>query len=222
MSDERLTVLFLTYNRLQYAEQCLQAVIEKVVWDGSLHVHIADDGSPAGYVDKLRDIAGGYEKVDTVGSSNSKRGGYGRNFNIATQCVHPAGGLVLCVEDDWRLVRPLDVNALAAVFAAGSDIGCIRLGYLGVTQPLYATLEKRGAQQMWLLGSPSPEPHVWAGHPRLETVEWQRNQGPWREHLNPNDTEFVMAAKMRWGIAWPAWLPTEGGLFEHIGTERAR
>lgn len=220
-SDDRLTILFMTYNRMVYADPCLRAVIEGVRWDGDLHIHIADDGSPAGYVDCLRTIASGYDKVSTVGATNSERGGYGRNFNLATQCIHPAGGLVLCVEDDWRLTRPLDVAHLARVFK-DAGIGCLRLGYLGATQALDATLVWMCGQALWMLHADSAEPHVWAGHPRLETVEWQREQGAWYEGYDPNITEFMMAHQMRARIAWPAWLPAEGGLFEHIGSERAR
>lgn len=226
MSDDRpsakLCILFLTYNRMQYADQCLRAVIKNVRWDGDLHIHIADDGSPADYRDALHKIAGGYSKVCSAGVSNSERRGYGANYNLSTQHIHDWSDYVLVVEDDWRLDRSLDCTKLVLGFGDGR-IGCIRLGYLGSTQRLSAELIRVGGRAYWLLDPDSPEPHVWAGHPRLETVAWQREQGCWPEGLDPNMTEFVAARWFRRGVAWPTWLDVDGDTyFTHIGTERAR
>jgi hypothetical protein len=72
----------------------------------------------------------------------------------------------------------------------------------------------------------SPEPHVFAGHPRLERVSYQREVGEWPTGMDPNETEFAVAhvRRARMGVAWPLGLdPREGyGLFAHVGTLRAR
>ena len=74
----------------------------------------------------------------------------------------------------------------------------------------------------WLALDPdSPEPHVFAGHPRLELAEWERYVGPWPEGLAAGPTEFEVAHRReaRMGVAWPIDLikPT-GDAFVHIGT----
>lgn len=216
-----LCVLLLTYNRKKYAEKTLRAVLDNIKWSGTLNVHIADDGSPGRYVDSLRTIAGGYSSVAHVGASDSDRRGYGANYNLATQHIHDATDFVLPLEDDWVLTKPLDCDTLVGAFEE-ARIGCVRLGYLGATQPLYAELVRVKGIAYWLLDAGSAEPHVFAGHPRIETVAWERQQGPWPEGLDPNRTEFDVAYNVRTGIAWPEWLDVNGGVFEHIGSERAR
>lgn len=220
-NDKVLCVLLLTYNRREYAEKTLRSALDNIQWSGTLNVHIADDGSPAGYVDALRRIAGGYDSVAHVGSSCSDRRGYGANYNLATQHIHAATDFVLPLEDDWVLTSRLDCDTLSEAFV-DTRIGCVRLGYLGATQELYAELLRVDGHAYWLLDAGSAEPHVFAGHPRLETVEWERAQGPWVEGLDPNRTEFEVAYHVRSGIAWPCWLSVDGGLFAHIGTERSR
>lgn len=216
-----LCVMLLTYNRRSYAEATLKAVLDNLSWDGALDVHIADDGSPAGYTDGLRTLVGGYDRVRSVGVSCSNRRGYGANYNIATQSIHDTADFVLPLEDDWVLTTRLDCDTLVKAFQE-PRIGCIRLGYLGSTQPLYAELLRVDGNAYWLLDPGSAEPHVFAGHPRLETVAWERTQGPWDEGLDPNQTEFAVSYRVRTGIAWPTWLSVDGGLFAHIGSERAR
>lgn len=216
-----LCVVLLTYNRKAYAEMTLRAALDNIEWNGTLNVHIADDGSPAGYTDELRALVGGYDRVASVGVSCSDRRGYGANYNLATQHVHCGTDYVLALEDDWVLTSRLDCDTLVAAFKE-PRIGCIRLGYLGTTQALYGELLRINGHAYWLLDPDSAEPHVFAGHPRLETVAWERAQGPWVEGLDPNMTEFEVAHRVRDGIAWPSWLSVDGGLFAHVGTERAR
>lgn len=220
-NGKTLCVLLLTYNREKYAEMTLRAVLDNLLWSGTLNVHIADDGSPAGYIDRLRSIAGGYGSVEHVGVSCSDRRGYGANYNLATQHIHDTTDFILPLEDDWVLTSRLDCDTLVSAFEE-PRIGCVRLGYLGATQELYAELVRVGGAAYWLLDPGSAEPHVFAGHPRFETVSWEREQGPWVEGLDPNRTEFEVAYHVRSGIAWPTWLSVDGGLFAHIGSERAR
>jgi GT2 family glycosyltransferase len=219
---KKLCVLFLTYNRMVYADPCLRSILRNIKWSGELHVHIADDGSPGNYVDSLRTIVGSNSAVHSVGVSNSERRGYGANYNLATQHIHNWCDLVLVVEDDWKLMHKLDLDKLA-VALEDARIGCIRLGYLGITQQLYGEFVYIDSMSFWLLDHNSSEPHVFAGHPRLETVGWQRYAGTWPEGEDPNRTEFLVAERVRKGVAWPAWANPDGSTwFAHIGTERAR
>lgn len=222
----RLTVLLLTYKRTEYAEIALRSTLDNLKFDGEIGVHIADDGSPKKHVDTLRKIAGGYSHIVSVGLSNSERGGYGRNYNLATQQIHASSDLVLCLEDDWRLTRELDINPLAKTLLqpdwSALHIGCVRLGYLGFTDSLRGALHRYNGETFLRLNEQSPEKHVWAGHPRLETVDWQRVMGPWPEGLSPGDTELAVCSFARQGIAWPLDLVAPNGdLFVHIGTKRS-
>lgn len=191
-------------------------------------MHIADDGSPNGYVKELSEICVASSRVAHWSFSNSEHRGYGANYNLAMQTVHPLShdpqkGYVLPLEDDWELCRPLDITPIMATLSQGM-FGCVRMGYVGYTQPLRCRFVKHGGMH-WLEFDPnSEEPHVFAGHPRLETVAWERTVGPWPEGLNPGETEFTVAHTLaaRQGVAWPlSLIDVAGDAFAHIGTIRS-
>lgn len=186
-------------------------------------MHIADDGSVDGHAERLCEIAGGYARVAHVGMTNAERGGYGRSYNLASQEIHPSADIVLPLEDDWVLSRPLDINPLVETLVGALGIECIRMGYLGSTQRLTGNVVHTPAGPMLLLARESAEPHVFAGHPRLETVAFERRVGPWPEGLAAGATEFEVCHRpaARSGIAWPLDLGpasmNDGSLFVHIG-----
>lgn len=216
-----ITICLLTYDRFEYAKKTLASALEHIKYEGNLQLHIADDGSPCGYVDEL---VHSMKTNVPVTWSNSNRKGYGANYNLAMQTVHQFSEFVLPLEDDWELVRSLDLNRLSEdlVLLGG---GCIRLGYIGFTQSLKGKLI-RGKEDVYLrFDRHSDEPHVFAGHPRLETTEWSRLVGPWAENLGAGATEFEVAHRpaARERVYWPLDLVApRGDLFAHIGTERAQ
>lgn len=225
-----IAVVFLTYNREDYAVPVLHSLAEHLRSSEPIHIHIADDGSPQSYRDNLLSIAH-YRWGDNVSITNSERRGYGANFNTATQHTHQVADVILPCEDDWLLTRPLDLDPLAAAVRTNPLTQCIRLGYLGFTQEVRGKLIcagiKSDGSDVYLAFDPdSPERHIMAGHPRLESVAWEKEVGPWPEGLDPNRTEWEVCAipAARHGVAWPMWLLTSGGtdLFIHVGTERAR
>lgn len=219
-----LRVVILTYNRFSYAEITLRSLLENMHYSGNIFVHIADDGTPGEYRRLLENIAGGYKQVVGVSSSNAERGGYGKNFNLATQITHlNPKNIVLPLEDDWRLERELNIDDFLPVFADERGFGCIRLGYIGWTQSLRCEFVGIAGKFYLHFDPESPEPHVMAGHPRLETVTWEKSVGPWPEGLQPGATEFAVAhiPEARRGVVWPCDVHPRGNLFSHIGTERS-
>lgn len=216
-----IAVLLLTYNRFEYAKTTLCSFLTHAHTEGELTVHIASDGDSAEYVNALADIA--WPHVGIVTASNSERAGYGGNYNLALQTVHLTASHVLPLEDDWELLRDLDldlyVNALSELNA-----GCIRMGYIGYTQALRGEFVASQGRHWLRLAADSPEPHVFAGHPRLETVEWERSVGPWTEGLFPGETEFEVAHRpeAREGVIWPIQeIKPYGDMFAHIGATRS-
>lgn len=219
----KLICCLMTYNRYDYAKRTIQHFYKHVV--PRPHLHIADDGSPADYVKRLTDVA--YKSgAPDVSNTNSARGGYGRNVNLASQVTHAAADYVFMLEDDWQLLKTLDLSAYIADMEAMPELDCIRMGYMSWTQPMWGKFAVGPHYKYVLLDGNSPEPHVFAGHPRLERVSYQREVGAWPEGLDPNQTEFVVAhmRRARHGVGWPLGLdPREGqGYFAHIGTDRAR
>lgn len=191
--------------------------------DGPINIHIADDGSPDDYRERLVELA---QSLTTgqVTCTNSERGGYGKNYNLAAQVTHISSDYILVIEDDWRLLKILDIDYLINVMEQEKRFGCIRLGYLGHTQPLLGEVIPVLDNQWLLLSSDSPEPHVFAGHPRLETRDFQRSVGEWPEGLLPGQTEFAVChiPNARKGVVWPMDLiHTHGDMYAHIGTVRS-
>jgi hypothetical protein len=224
----KLYLLLLTYSdslesaRTQYAEKTLRSALDNLKYSGPLSVHIADDGSPEEHRQKLADIAGGYERVQGVTVTNAQRSGYGASYNLATQVVHNWADVVLPLEDDWELTQPLDADSMVQTLME-TPIECIRRGYLGFTQELRGVLGHAFGSTYLVMDPDSPEPHVNAGHPRLETVRYERSVGPWTEGINPGATEFSWCVRRaaREGVAWHMGAPLDGH-FKHVGTVQAR
>lgn len=222
--DPRLTICLLTYARTDYAIKTLESTLKNLVWTGELRVHIADDGSDETHRSKLFYTAQNFVDHKYISISNAERGGYGRNVNLATQVIHTLSDYVLMLEDDWELVQKLDIDKLIEDMEDDERLRCIRLGYLSFTQRLMADVIQSKHYKYLLLYPASPEPHVFAGHPRLERVSYQRQIGAWPENLLPGQTEFAVAhmSDARCGVAWPLdVVRTWGDVFAHIGTERS-
>lgn len=185
-------------------------------------MHIASDGDSDEYIEELHGIATKYLSAEAVTVTNSEHGSYGKNYNLAMQVVHQLTDIVLLLEDDWELVRELDLDRLSAPLYNG--YGCVRMGYIGWTQPLRAEFVSVNHDHYLLLLPDSPEPHVFAGHPRLESVNWARNVGPWPEGLPPGETEFAVSQRKesRNGVVWPIdYIYPYGSHFHHIGERRS-
>lgn len=219
MNDQHVCLMLLTYKRTDYAVTTLESIRKNLQYEGPFSIHIADDGSDQSHRDAVLKIAKDFDCEVTI--TNSERRGYGANYNLATQVVHQRADYVLCVEDDWECIRPL---VLMDYIPALKRFGCVRLGYIGFTQEARGTLHYVNNSIWFRFYENSREPHVWAGHPRIETVEWQRSVGPWPELLEPGHTEYQVAIKpaARLGVVWPMqFIPPSGNLFAHIGTERS-
>lgn len=230
MGLPRLGIMLLTYNRMDCAQRTLTSLLNQLWYRGPLSVHIADDGSDPyegqEYAEVLREIAGGYASVSGTSTTNAHRRGYGASYNLGTQVLHEHCEVILPLEDDWELHVPegemLDVEPLVETLTGQYGIGCIRLGYLGFTQELRSRFVQTPAGVMALLDPTSSEPHIAAGHPRLETRAWQRSVGPWTEGLPAGATEFEWCKRpaARHGVAWPMdRVRPSGDLFWHIGSE---
>lgn len=222
----KVACVLLTYDRLDYARATIEGLYKHVT--PRPHMHIADDGSSDAYRAKLVSVAkaaGAPAVTMSYTNRNGKQSSYGHNFNLATQMTHDLADYLLMLEDDWELRKPLDLSELVADMEAVQQIDCVRLGYLSWTQPMWGQLVSAPNRKYLLLDPNSPEPHVWAGHPRLERISYQREVGPWPEGLAPGETEFGVAhyRRARVGVAWPLGIDgREGyGLFSHIGTNRA-
>lgn len=210
--------MLFTYDRLEIAKKTLHSLYNlhspEEIW-----LHIADDGSSQEYRDELFTV-GHVLFSDRVSISNSERGGYGASYNLATQATHLIADLLLPLEDDWELMRPLDLSPMVELLRRG-EANCVRLGYVGWTQRLRSWFFGSGGYTWLQLDPDSEERHVFAGGPRLETRDFERSIGPWPEGEFAGWTEHIVAGKpeSRQGVVWPADLiKPSGDAFVHIGS----
>lgn len=209
-------------ERLKYAIQTLESLAN--IAEDNLHLHIADDGSSEAHRSTIIEAAP-TETFVSCTFSNSEGRGYGANYNLACQTTHNLGAdALISIEDDWEMLRPFSFAPLAEALEDNSGWGCIRLSHLGHTQELRGTLRQYN-HGMWLeLDGDSPEPHIFAGGPRIETVAFQKRLGEWPEGCPAGATEIEVCKNpaARAGVVWPLDLikPT-GDLFVHIGTDKA-
>lgn len=230
----KVAVNFMTYSpdpehpRVMYARKCLLALLDKLEYpEGELIWHIADDGSFPGHVDALVDICRARGVEPTV--SNTGHLGYGANMNHATQVIHDLCDIVMPIEEDWELVRVFNISGLVDVLMSPPEdndnfIECIRLGYLGWSNKVTGWLAQKAHQTFFYFDPTSQETHVFAGHPRIETVAFEKRVGPWPEGLRPGYTEMEVCNRVasRHGVAWPMDAGINASqdyanLFAHIG-----
>ncbi len=230
-----VTIALLTYNRFDYAARTIVALAEHLRHDRrycTLNLWISDDGTPprpedggisGRYIEQLAKRARSSGAFDDVNAHHHPNVGYGGNYNTAMEYARLSADYILPLEDDWQLLRPLDISDLCESLKALGG-GCIRLGYLGYTQALRGEFVYARGQHWIRLDPESPERHVFAGHPRLESLRWNANLGRWPERIEQGSTEFEVAGRpqARQDVYWPVDLvKPSGDLFAHIGTIKA-
>ncbi len=208
-------------EREAYAFSTLDA-LSKLQVSEDIWFHLADDGSPQNFRDgmmqELRDIYGDHTSV-----TNSEGNGYGASYNLATQIVHAHADIILPLEDDWQVTREFDLDPFVKVLRDGA-FNCIRMGYIGYTSDLLAKFEYHDEKHYLRLSPSSPEKHVFAGGPRLETRDFEKSIGVWPTKISAGQTELEVAGKKaaREGVAWPIdAIHPRGDLFVHIGSNKA-
>lgn len=246
MSGERLAVCLLTAHRLEYAIATARALAQNIRHDGPLHWHIADDGDDDNYIGAICDmIRLQYGNTVHITASNAQGRGYGASYNLAMQTTHQVAEYHMPIEDDWVLQRPFDTAPIIKMLErkghqtreewqwavdapADFEARSVRLGYLGFQWPVTMHLFKTDEHLWAALDPDSPDQNIQAGHPRLETVAYQRAVGPWPEGLDPGATElgWVQTPEARRGVVWPLTIVSltgsiSGDLFAHCGAVRS-
>lgn len=217
-------VIVFTHCRMEEREGYAITTIDSLnllEYAGELRLHIADDDSEPDRFRRLLDYAGSVSWAG--GNVTTTRGGghgYGGSYNVASQVTHTLAERFLLLEDDWELMGHYGADFDLTPYVHYLDderVGCLRMGYLGWTQELRGSLISVNDEPLLLLDPGSPEPHVFTGHPRLETLSFQRAVGPWPEDIAAGDTEWEVSHRMesRYRVAWPMHMGRSP--WRHIG-----
>jgi len=220
-------VIMTTYNRQSVAVRTVQAMLQNLQYpDGELRWIICDDGSSdEHYLDPIVTLLTKTERDDIFlqGLVNGKRRGVGWMMNTAIRLVKETfgGQLLMILEDDWELVRPLDISPYADLLVSHVDMGMVRLGYLSPN--INATIISRNDRLWWKI-EPNGETYRYSGHPSVRHIRFHEVYGLFDEGLPPGYTELSMCGKVNAKPNGPAILiPIEyeqrWGFFHHIGSE---
>lgn len=236
-------------RRTKYAVEAARHLREHVVWPEPIWWHIADDGSDPAHLAAINRAAleqrpYGHEIGHwTVSDSGGK--GYGPNVNAARDFLTAEGPpeFLLCVEDDWRLVRPIALERMMDALREPemADVGMVRLSYIAYTAPLFG-LFRWAADRHWLeLRRDSEEGFIFSGNPRLEHwgfqegFRWADGAGALTHGKNrgwPGDYELDAAWRLKLREAGPRteilypldFIPpsaSDASYFQHFGAERS-
>lgn len=120
-----VTIVLVTYDRPAEIRTTILALQEHLCYTGRLSWHIADDGSSSPYLaDLRRDFA---HLRPTF--SRTERQGWGANVNKAQ--LHVKTPYTFLIEDDYVLLRDLDLTACVSLMEMEQRIGMLRFGIVG-------------------------------------------------------------------------------------------
>lgn len=210
-----LGIIFLTYQRTEYALRTIHSVKRNLRYDGPIHWVVADDDSSPAHFHAVRDTIG--ECFD----SRSERAGYGANVNWAKVRLSSSCGSYLLLEDDWVMPTEFNVTPYASLIEKKKEhIGFIRLAHL----PVGLMAHSVGHNGMMFLNIQKNKQYAFSGNPHLTTFHAHTVYGPYPTGKNPGDTEIAYDGIVRGTpgpeILWPLAIG-ENPPFRHIGETKS-
>jgi glycosyltransferase involved in cell wall biosynthesis len=178
---------------------------------------IADDGSPnekhLGTITSL---------LETFTVTNAQRKGIGVSKNLALAKSFEYSPIVLLTEDDWVINKPFDVYPYLDLLHNHSEVGMVRLGYLGGT--FKADYVAYGNESYWRLVRGSGV-YIYSGQISLRHKRFYDAVGYHDEGISPGEEELEMCKRFNGTesapeIVWPAkYGCTLNSLFINIGMD---
>jgi len=200
---ELLGIVMTTYNREEVAKQTLLSLKRNLLYDeGRRFWVIADDGSPDGYVDRLKAVLGDDEPVYVT---NALRKGVGVSKNLALKLAFEHTPVVFLTEDDWCLTEPVDARVFYDTLVSNPQVGMIRCGYLSTD--ISAKLVGFNSMTYLQLDQGSGV-YVYSGQCSFRSKVWVEKVGYHKEGVSPGEEELEMcqrynATKNAPLILWP-------------------
>lgn len=213
-----VTICIITYNRPREIKATISALRTHFHYEGPVAWHIADDGSPHGYIGEIlnefHDMA--FTHTDT------QRKGWGCNANAALHFLRDKP-YVFFIEDDYVAKRDLDITSGVALMESDKDIGLIR--YDGVAAHTFTLhLEEAdtriGKFSYCVIDHASPHLNVYSNRPHLKAKRFHDKYGRYPERKSLGTTETEFAHRVKDNPSYPKVAILADGIptaFEHIG-----
>lgn len=203
-----VAVLIITYNRRDILRDTIASLAEHL--RGEYHIFVADDGSDDGTQEML------HRDITLVQSS---RVGLGANANAGLKAAFTHSDIVLQLQDDMALQKPLDLTPHVERLAADATSGFIRLWGVGGHR-YTATLEG----SYWRIDWRSDELYIPSDRPHIKHQRFHGAVGFYPEGLPTAETEDAWCHQCKDialergapSVLVPLQWDTESG-FEHMG-----
>jgi hypothetical protein len=114
-----MTVWFIDKQRKQAAENTLQSWNDRLMYEGDIHLHVADDGSTLKWKPEK------FWKRSEITYSRQERHGVGASLNAGIKKAHT---IFLYMVDDWSLSQSFDITPWVQVLTENNNLGIVRLG----------------------------------------------------------------------------------------------
>ena len=216
-----VTVLIVTYDRPAEIRKTLGGLVKHLKYSGKLRWHLADDGSPDGYIEGVRQD---YPNLQ-LSLSQTDREGWGINVNTAMAAIKTPY-IFLC-EDDYLAQWDVNFDSGVALMEAEPKVGLVRYDGIkgwsyvlnerkaetGIGEVKYIVLDKEGSKC----------PYVYSNRPHLKHKRFHESYGKYAEGKVLAETENDYVWRYKNQKEGPMVVALDNGVdhaFEHFGKSR--
>lgn len=202
-----ISVLITTYERWELLSPCLQLLRTYLYYPGNIRYVLADDGDTSETARRMADNFEDFEDKDFQWEIiGGERLGLGGNTNRALKTIQT--DIVLQLQDDYFLRKPLDLTPHVEKLLADESAGWVRLRLLN-GQRFTASIEDR----YWRINWFSDEGYICSDQPHLKHMRFHQAFGYYPEGLRVADTENEWCWRVRKeaqdnggpGVLVPTW-----------------
>ena len=219
----RVAIVLVTSHRLSYAIRTVQALCDNLQYSAQLAWYVGVDGDDQEHLQTLLDLLSkneqdifGHHAIDFVPGERLP----GKSWNMAWTAAHDWSDVVLWMENDFVLTRPLNIDAYVRLLMENEKVGMVRLGLL----PINLNMTSMGFNGIMYLQMWRNMQYGYSGNPHLKHRRFADAYGPYNEAIEPGETEVEFDARFRTTSGPEIWWPPalgDYGAFGHIGREQS-
>lgn len=221
-----ISIVLVTYRRTQQAVRTVESTIKNLVYPKeNLAWVVGDDGSPKTHGKAIRKALEGQRLIEYCNEryrniGEEKTYFCGQTWNHAMGLGYQNADLVLFLEDDWEMEKPLELLPYVHLLREREDVGICTFRILNIGADVHTV----GHDGRVYLQYQRTSPYGYCGHPALRHARFIRHYGWFHEQRNPGEIEIDMDSRYREdpngpNIWRPATLDQWGGWY-HIGDRK--
>lgn len=243
MSDPKLAIILLTYQRTEYAIRTIQGIIHHLDYPNR-GWYIADDGSSDYHTEAILDLLNFHKEYIIGHHSHRFSPCCGKGWNFAIKSALEYSDYMLIMEDDWVLSGNFDMNPdnhpgqfninpyicggkfnpapYIEMLGQREDVGMVRLGGIAVGN----NVELIGHNGHHYIKYHRDRQYAYSGNPHIRHKRFIEAYGLYSEaELNPGELELEFDGRFRTTDGPDIWRPYDipgWGIFHHVGEARYR